>query len=107
MATVTSRGPQDLLAFVRAIVEHFQGEAGKPIPSQRALVSAPQRQSPPVMVLRAMKSLPRPSLRTAAFMAALRRFTRSAFATGRLRRLPETVSADRLPARVIGSASPP
>ena len=36
---VTSRGPQDLLAFVRAIVEHFQGEAGKPIPSQRALVS--------------------------------------------------------------------
>ena len=68
---VTSRGPQDLLAFVRAIVEHFQGEAGKPIPSQRALVSAPQRKSPPEMVLRAMKWLPRPSLRTAAFMAAL------------------------------------
>lgn len=68
---VTSRGPQDLLAFVRAIVAHFRGEAGKMIPSQRALVSAPQRQSPPVMVLRAMKWLPRPSLRTAAFMAAL------------------------------------
>ena len=29
---VTSRGPQDLLAFVRAIVGHFQGEAGKLIP---------------------------------------------------------------------------
>ncbi len=61
---VTSRGPQDLFAFVRAIKELFA--RGTPLqghqPENRQ--SAPQRTEPPQLMLSAMKWVPRPSLRT-------------------------------------------
>lgn len=61
---VTSRGPQDLFPFVRAIKELFARrspiERHEPEPRQ----SAPQRNEPPQLMLSAMKWAPRPSLRT-------------------------------------------
>ncbi|MDB6087245.1 MAG: intracellular protease, PfpI family [Gammaproteobacteria bacterium] len=65
---VTSRGPQDLRAFVPAMLDLFSGSAPEPSvarPSQ----SAPQRDDPPNLVLAAMRWLPRPSIRTAATAA--------------------------------------
>ncbi len=61
---VTSRGPQDLGPFVRAITDHFaEGLAGARTASPPG-VSAPPRDEPPTVVLRALKWTPRPSLRT-------------------------------------------
>lgn len=62
---VTSRGPQDLVPFVRAIVQHFAGQAPVNRTDPRPSTSAPQRSEPPSAVLTAMKWTPRPSLRTA------------------------------------------
>lgn len=62
---LTSRGPQDLVPFVQAIVPHF---AGRPAGRSRAATaspSAPQRNEPPHVVLTAMTWVPRPSFRTA------------------------------------------
>lgn len=65
---LTSRGPQDMLPFVRELVPFFAGQApaaqtpataGTPTAS-----SSPQRDAPPQLVLQAMQWLPRPSLRT-------------------------------------------
>jgi protease I len=62
---VTSRGPQDLLPFIRAIKEVY----AESIPIRRFAAqrktSDPQRNAPPQIVLSAMKWIPRPSLRTA------------------------------------------
>src|SRR4051812_18465786 len=66
---LTSRGPQDLAPFVKALVEHFAGgEAARQAPAVDAAetTSAPQRDAPPAVVLSVMKWMPRPSLRTAA-----------------------------------------
>jgi protease I len=68
---LTSRGPQDLVPFVKALVPFFAGDAQESKPQAVALTSAPQRNAPPALVLDAMKWLPRPSLRTAALMGAL------------------------------------
>jgi protease I len=68
---VTSRGPQDIAPFCKAIVELFAGDARKPVAEGRTVASAPQRNAPPRLVVGAMKWLPRPSLRTAAVMVAL------------------------------------
>jgi protease I len=62
---VTSRGPQDLLPFVQAIVGHFAGRPAMSSREPRPSVSAPQRNEPPAAVLTAMKWTPRPSLRAA------------------------------------------
>jgi protease I len=67
---LTSRGPQDLVPFCKALVELFSGDAEKRTGAPR-LVSAPQRNAPPRLVVAALRWLPRPSLRTAAVMAAL------------------------------------
>jgi protease I len=70
---LTSRGPQDLAPFVKALIHHFAGHESR---LQEATVdsatstSAPQRTAPPALVLDAMKWLPRPSLRTAAMVGA-------------------------------------
>ena len=62
---LTSRGPQDLVPFVRAIVAHFAGRpAGRSIAATSS-ASAPQRNEPPHVVLTAMRWTPRPSFRTA------------------------------------------
>ncbi|NUZ04665.1 type 1 glutamine amidotransferase domain-containing protein [Piscinibacter koreensis] len=68
---LTSRGPQDMVPFVKALIDHFAGRSSQqPASAAGRAVSAPQRNAPPAVVLDAMKWLPRPSLRTAALMAA-------------------------------------
>ncbi len=68
---VTSRGPQDLIPFIRAIkilfAEHY------PLRRERLETrpSDPQRNGPPQVMLSAMKWMPRPSLRTAVGLGAL------------------------------------
>jgi protease I len=61
---ISSRGPQDMTAFVRGMVDLFSGTA----PQARGPVSAqssPQRDNPPALVVNTMAWLPRPSLRAA------------------------------------------
>lgn len=62
---VTSRGPQDLLAFIRAIKELFAESNPIRRPATQQKPSAPQRNEPPHIMIAAMKWIPRPSLRTA------------------------------------------
>lgn len=69
---LTSRGPQDMVPFVRALLPFFAGEE----PTHDGLAptdagSSPQREAPPQLVLQAMKWLPRPSIRTIALAGAL------------------------------------
>ena len=66
---VTSRGPQDMLQFVRGIKELFAGKApATEAKEPQSAVSAPQRNQPPELVLQALKWMPRPSFRTAALL---------------------------------------
>jgi protease I len=66
---ISSRGPQDMVPFVKAMTKLFAGEPvpGAAAPSAR---SDPQRREPPEVVLGAMKWLPRPSIRTAVGLLA-------------------------------------
>jgi protease I len=66
---VSSRGPQDMVPFVKAMTRLF---AGEPLPEPAALEtrSDPQRSEPPQVVVGAMKWLPRPSIRTAVGLLA-------------------------------------
>jgi protease I len=66
---VTSRGPQDMVPFVRGIVAHFAGRNARDTDASIAQSSAPQRDEPPAAVVRAMTWMPRPSLRTAVGIA--------------------------------------
>jgi protease I len=68
---LTSRGPQDLVPFIRAIRELFSESAPAQIPTSRPERSSPQRDEPPKVVLQAMKWLPKPSMRTALGLSAL------------------------------------
>jgi protease I len=73
---LTSRGPQDMVPFVRALVPFF---AGHPVTEEStapptAGASSPQRDAPPKLVLGAMKWLPRPSFRAVALLGALAAF---------------------------------
>lgn len=69
---LTSRGPQDIVPFVRAVKELF---AGQPVSSaaeaSRASSSSPQPSQPPAVVLSAMRWMPRPSIRTAVALGLL------------------------------------
>jgi protease I len=67
---VTSRGPQDLIPFVKAIIQHF-AEGASMRERTRASRSSPQRDEPPQLVVGAMKWLPKPSLRTALILGAV------------------------------------
>jgi protease I len=67
---LTSRGPQDMVPFVEALIPFFAGERGGVRATTSVTASSPQRNEPPAVVLGAMKWLPRPSLRTAALLAA-------------------------------------
>jgi protease I len=70
---LTSRGPQDLVPFVEALVNHFSGRqlvSMDPALHRGETTSAPQRNAPPAVVIGAMKWMPRPSLRTAAMIGA-------------------------------------
>lgn len=68
---VTSRGPQDLFPFIRAIMQLFSER--QPLRRERIerRPSDPQRTEPPQLMLSAMKWMPRPSLRTAIGLGAL------------------------------------
>lgn len=67
---LTSRGPQDLKLFVRALVDFFA--TGAMLPDEiRDAVTDEQAERPPAMVMRALRWMPRPSLRTALAMFAL------------------------------------
>ncbi len=68
---VTSRGPQDLVPFVRAITELFSGIEPTQEASDGQIPSSPQRNVPPQLVISTMKWLPRPSFRTAIGIGAL------------------------------------
>jgi len=67
---VTSRGPQDMVPFVRAILKHF-AEGASMRSRTRVRESPPQRNEPPKVVMGAMKWLPRPSFRTAAVLGTI------------------------------------
>ncbi|WP_157264398.1 type 1 glutamine amidotransferase domain-containing protein [Azohydromonas aeria] len=74
---LTSRGPQDMVPFVSALLPFF---AGQPPTAETAAApataadSSPQRDAPPQVVLGAMKWLPRPSFRAVALVGALAAF---------------------------------
>jgi protease I len=65
---LTSRGPQDMVAFVKALTPFYAAGAAEPAARPAAAESAPQRDAPPAVVLEAMKWMPRPSLRTFALV---------------------------------------
>jgi protease I len=68
---VTSRGPQDIVPFVKAITELFAETPPLPAAERKSGNSAPQRAHPPQVVLSAMRWTPKPSLRTAISLGAL------------------------------------
>ena len=67
---VTSRGPQDLVPFVRGIIKHFAAGASMRR-HPRVSRSSPQASEPPSVVLGAMKWLPKPSTRTALILGGI------------------------------------
>lgn len=69
---LTSRGPQDMKPFVRELIDFF--ETPEPAHAERSippLTSSPRHDQPPAMVLKAMRWVPRPSLRTAVAMLGI------------------------------------
>jgi protease I len=69
---LTCRGPQDLVPFMTALVEHFAGAASdQRVAPARHHGSAPQRGTPPRRVLSALRRLRRPPLGAAAIVVAL------------------------------------
>lgn len=65
---ISSRGPQDMVPFVKAMTRQFAGEL--PEAARLSTRSDPQRREPPEVVVKAMKWLPRPSIRTAVGLLA-------------------------------------
>ncbi|HZW19811.1 type 1 glutamine amidotransferase domain-containing protein [Noviherbaspirillum sp.] len=68
---VTSRGPQDMKPFIKAMTALFAETAPLTSGTSYSLFSDPQRQSPPALVTTAMRLLPRPSLRTLVGVAVV------------------------------------
>jgi protease I len=64
----TSRGPQDLDAFIPGILQLFSESAPILNARHQQAVSSPQPTEPPQLVLGAMKWLPGPSIRTAVLL---------------------------------------
>ena len=62
---VTSRGPQDMVPFVRAVLDHFAGSKASRPAEQHVRVSSPQRNEPPAAVVKTLQWMLRPSIRTA------------------------------------------
>lgn len=68
---VTSRGPQDLKPFIKAMTALFAETAPVTGSVAHSLYSDPQREAPPALVTTAMRFLPRPSLRTLVGVAVV------------------------------------
>ncbi len=67
---VTSRGPQDIVPFVRALKNHFA--AGAPLDKKtHAMQSAPQHDQPPKAVLGFMKAFPLPKFKMLFTLGAI------------------------------------
>ncbi len=66
----TSRGPQDLNAFIPGIIDLFAESAPIANHEHGRAPSSPQPKEPPAVVIGAMKWLPKPSIRTAALLGA-------------------------------------
>ena len=67
---VTSRGPQDMVPFVRALKSHFAPGAALD-KKTRAVQSSPQKQEPPKVVLGFMNAFPLPKFKTLLTVGAL------------------------------------
>jgi protease I len=67
---VTSRGPQDLVPFVRALKKHF-AEGASLDKKTRAMRSAPQHDEAPRVVQGFMKALPLPKFKTLLTLGAI------------------------------------
>src|SRR6478609_6174547 len=67
---ITSRGPQDLVPFVRGVIAHF-APGSLMLRDAEPHMSDPPHDEPPSMVLTTMKWLPRPSVRTAVGLGLL------------------------------------
>lgn len=65
---ISSRGPQDMLSFVKALLPHFAGAHPDEVQNAVRMLSAPQRTEAPALVLGVMRWLPRPSVRTVALL---------------------------------------
>lgn len=68
---VTSRGPQDIKPFIKAMNSLFAEIAPVTGSAPMSLFSDPQREAPPALVTTAMRLLPRPSLRTLVGVAVV------------------------------------
>lgn len=78
---VTSRGPQDMAAFVPAMLQAFESSPAKVGETATASASDPQRDAPPSVAVAAMRWLPKPSMVALAGVAL-------AAAAGRARTSP-------------------
>jgi protease I len=87
---VTSRGPQDLVPFVRGIIKHFAARASMRRHPQVSR-SSPQASEPPSVVLGAMKWLPKPSTRTALILGGIAAGLYAAGSQGRFTKLQKQV----------------
>jgi protease I len=87
---VTSRGPQDLVPFVRGIIKHFAARASMRR-HPRVSRSSPQASEPPSVVLGAMKWLPKPSTRTALILGGIAAGLYAAGSQGRFTKLQKQV----------------
>lgn len=67
---VSSRGPQDMVAFLRGMIQLFSGEPARAAPPD-SLHSSPQRSEPPKLVVKTLEWMPRPSVRTAVFLGLI------------------------------------
>lgn len=66
----TSRGPQDLTAFLSGMLQLFKEPAPVFNKGNHRAASSPQPTAPPELVLHVMKWLPKPSFRSAALLSA-------------------------------------
>jgi protease I len=67
---LTSRGPQDLVPFVKGLIAHF-APGSLMLRDAEPHLSDPPHDQPPAVVLTTMKWLPRPSVRTAVGLRLL------------------------------------
>ena len=67
---ITSRGPQDLIPFIKGLIAHF-APGSLMLRDAEPHMSDPPHDRPPAMVLTTMKWLPRPSVRTAVGLSLL------------------------------------
>jgi protease I len=58
----TSRGPQDMAAFVPSMLATFATTAPEPSPTAPGHASDPQRTAPPGMAVAALRRSPKPSV---------------------------------------------